>query len=122
MGGRPSPEQLLHAFCEPVDLVLARQRPELELVAPAFPGSELDQLAAGPRVEASRSPVRAGLDAEDVGAFPEHAPDEVVWQLVSPEDFVGSEVEIAVDDGDRHASVRLRYDLVLEDLLDVAAL
>ena len=46
----------------------------------------------------------------------------MVRQLVAPEDFVGSEVEIAVDDGDRHASVRLRYDLVLEDLLDVSAL
>jgi len=46
----------------------------------------------------------------------------VVRQLVSPEDLVGSEAEIAVDDGDRHAAVRLRRDLVLEDLLHVSSL
>ena len=88
---------------------------------PALSGAELDQLAAGARVEPARGPVRAGLDADDVGALSEHPPDEVVRQLVETEDLVGAESEFAVDEGDGNAAVRFGGELVLEHLLDVAA-
>src|SRR5205823_3612373 len=79
---------------------------------------QLDQLATLARVEATRGAVRARLDADDVRALAEHAPDEVVRELVAAEHLVGTEAETAVHDPDRHAAVTLGGELMLEDLLD----
>ena len=42
-----------------------------------------------------------------------------VWELADPEDLVDAEAELLVDDRDRHLSVSLGHEFVLEALLAV---
>src|SRR5436309_6412278 len=91
-----------------LDRLLTIKSAELKVVGPLLARRQGDQLAALAGVEATGDPVRARFDADDVGPFAEHPPDEVARELLVVEDLVGAESARTVDDGDGHAAVRLR--------------
>src|SRR5919106_533311 len=111
----------VHPRYAALDLLRAGERSELEVVDPRLSGLQLYELAPRTRVQPAGGAVRARLDAHGVDALAEHAPAEVVRQLVVPEKGVQADAQLAVDDCDRHGPVFLRYQVVLEDLFDESA-
>ena len=95
-----------HSCRERFNRFITRKGAEFEIVVSSLSRLKLDQFTSFASVHATRGPVGARFDPDDVVPFAEHPPDEMAWKLRAVKDLVRPDPKGAINDRHRRVAVR----------------